>query len=244
MASCFAIRVGSQSGREPTYAENGCSIFTRCCFYWQSVVFPGFHVVAVCCHPSPPPRSLSPMILPGACASEPQTHIPSPRHLRSYGIENDVDFVAASFVRKAEDVRSIRRFIAKVHSKHWPEDRPTARIISKIENLGEAVVEFAQRVSSHVSCHLGVWASKTSRGNRLLPSWTSFLVPSCMGDRLPTQLRNINLGCEGVLCEVMSAVVKSPLLFGCVKCTYVMYVDQPASGYLRSSSSFLFFRFS
>ncbi len=45
--------------------------------------------------------------------------------------------MAASFVRKAEDVRSIRRFIAEVHSKNWPEDRPTARIISKIENLGE-----------------------------------------------------------------------------------------------------------
>eukprot|EP00903_Cladosiphon_okamuranus_P007582 g7355.t1 len=59
----------------------------------------------------------------------------------TFGIENDVDFVAASFVRKAEDVRSIRRFIAKVHSKYWPEDRPTARIISKIENL-EAVDNF------------------------------------------------------------------------------------------------------
>ncbi|CAN0114798.1 unnamed protein product, partial [Hapterophycus canaliculatus] len=59
----------------------------------------------------------------------------------SYGIENDVDFVAASFVRKAEDVRSIRRFIADVHQKHWPEDHPTARIISKIENL-EAVDNF------------------------------------------------------------------------------------------------------
>lgn len=55
----------------------------------------------------------------------------------SYGIQNDVDFVAASFVRKAEDVRSIRRFIEDIHSKFWPADHPTARIISKIENLGE-----------------------------------------------------------------------------------------------------------
>ena len=55
----------------------------------------------------------------------------------SYGIQNDVDFVAASFVRKAEDVRSIRRYIEDVHRKFWPKDRPTARIISKIENLGE-----------------------------------------------------------------------------------------------------------
>nr|AIT70004.1 pyruvate kinase [Saccharina japonica]AIW62933.1 pyruvate kinase [Saccharina japonica] len=59
----------------------------------------------------------------------------------SYGIQNDVDFVAASFVRKAEDVRSIRRFIEDIHSKFWPADHPTARIISKIENL-EAVDNF------------------------------------------------------------------------------------------------------
>nr|AIT69988.1 pyruvate kinase [Desmarestia viridis] len=59
----------------------------------------------------------------------------------SYGIENDIDFVAASFVRKADDVRSIRRFIADIHQKHWSDNRPTARIISKIENL-EAVDNF------------------------------------------------------------------------------------------------------
>ncbi|CAM9587014.1 unnamed protein product [Ectocarpus sp. 4 AP-2014] len=59
----------------------------------------------------------------------------------TFGIQNDIDFVAASFVRKAEDVRSIRRFIDDVHRQHWPEDRPTARIISKIENL-EAVDNF------------------------------------------------------------------------------------------------------
>lgn len=59
----------------------------------------------------------------------------------SYGIANDVDFVAASFVRKADDVRSIRKFIAETHEKHWPKDHPPARIISKIENL-EAVDNF------------------------------------------------------------------------------------------------------
>lgn len=69
-----------------------------------------------------------------------------PAWSRRYGIENDVDFVAASFVRKAEDVRSIRRFIADVHKKHWPEDRPTARIISKIENLGETLFLLAHKL--------------------------------------------------------------------------------------------------
>ncbi|CAM9980675.1 unnamed protein product, partial [Pylaiella littoralis] len=60
----------------------------------------------------------------------------------TFGIKNDIDFVAASFVRKAEDVRSIRRFIAGVHEKYWPADHPTARIIAKIENMAEAVDNF------------------------------------------------------------------------------------------------------
>lgn len=72
--------------------------------------------------------------------------------------------MAASFVRKAEDVRSIRRFIARVHSKHWPEDRPTARIISKIENLGETVVELGSG-SMLLVCR-AVWAIGTNRTER------------------------------------------------------------------------------
>lgn len=56
--------------------------------------------------------------------------------LGSFGIERDVDFVAASFVRKAEDVDSIRHFIAETHDKFWPANHPKPLIISKIENLG------------------------------------------------------------------------------------------------------------
>ena len=74
-----------------------------------------------------------------------------------------MDFVAASFVRKAEDVRSIRRFIAKVHSKHWPEDRPTARIISKIENLGEAC---ALLEANRLAC-----SARLAYGGRRLGFW-------------------------------------------------------------------------
>lgn len=57
-------------------------------------------------------------------------------HLASFGIERDVDFVAASFVRKGGDVTSIRHFISGTHSKFWPESHPKPLIISKIENLG------------------------------------------------------------------------------------------------------------
>nr|AIT69996.1 pyruvate kinase [Dictyopteris undulata] len=61
----------------------------------------------------------------------------------TFGIERDVDFVAASFVRKGEDVRSIRHFIAEAHDNIWPAEHPKPRIISKIENM-EAVDNFKE----------------------------------------------------------------------------------------------------
>ena len=51
-----------------------------------------------------------------------------------FGIENDVDFVAASFVRCADDVKNMRKFI-DYNGGH------TIRIISKIENI-EGVENF------------------------------------------------------------------------------------------------------
>lgn len=46
-----------------------------------------------------------------------------------------MDFVAASFVRTAADVKIIREFIAQVSAKYWPVDHPPPQIISKIENM-------------------------------------------------------------------------------------------------------------
>ncbi len=51
-----------------------------------------------------------------------------------FGIENDVDFIAASFVRRKEDVIELRKFI-DYHGGH------SIRIISKIENI-EGVENF------------------------------------------------------------------------------------------------------
>lgn len=51
-----------------------------------------------------------------------------------FGIENDVDFIAASFVRSAEDVITLRKFI-DYHGGH------NIRIIAKIENI-EGVENF------------------------------------------------------------------------------------------------------
>lgn len=52
-----------------------------------------------------------------------------------FGIKNDVDFVAASFVRTSKDVQNIRDFITELQSKYWPVGHPAPQIISKIENL-------------------------------------------------------------------------------------------------------------
>jgi hypothetical protein len=49
-----------------------------------------------------------------------------------YGIEKDMDFVAASFVRKAEDIFEIRAHIEACHAEFWPADYPKARIIAKV----------------------------------------------------------------------------------------------------------------
>lgn len=49
-----------------------------------------------------------------------------------YGIEKDMDFVAASFVRKAEDIEEIRSHIDLCHAEFWPADYPKARIIAKV----------------------------------------------------------------------------------------------------------------
>lgn len=51
-----------------------------------------------------------------------------------YGIENDVDFVAASFVRDAEGVRQIRGYIQETIDESCPGCNPPL-IISKIENV-------------------------------------------------------------------------------------------------------------
>ncbi|CAM9784343.1 unnamed protein product, partial [Discosporangium mesarthrocarpum] len=60
-----------------------------------------------------------------------------------YGVRNDVDFVAASFVRKPSDLHDIRSFIEAEHAKVWPTSHPSPRIVAKIENM-EAVDNFKE----------------------------------------------------------------------------------------------------
>eukprot|EP00466_Bigelowiella_natans_P003318 jgi/Bigna1/43086/e_gw1.72.54.1 len=58
-----------------------------------------------------------------------------------FGIENDIDFIAASFVRKGSDVKDIKDFVEEVHAEFWPADHPVPGIISKVENQ-EALKNF------------------------------------------------------------------------------------------------------
>ena len=51
-----------------------------------------------------------------------------------YGVENDVDYVAASFVRDAAGVRQIKDYLAEVVSEVCPGCSPPL-VISKIENV-------------------------------------------------------------------------------------------------------------
>lgn len=80
-----------------------------------------------------------------------------------WGIENDIDYIAASFVRKASDVTEIRNYTKKLLiEKYGPtalEVKQLPRIISKIEST-EALANFdsileesdAIMVSKTISC--------------------------------------------------------------------------------------------
>lgn len=54
--------------------------------------------------------------------------------LLSWGVKNDIDYVAASFIRKADDVLDIKRFIGEHMNKYQPSGHPHPLIISKIES--------------------------------------------------------------------------------------------------------------
>jgi pyruvate kinase len=82
--------------------------------------------------------------LPGATVTLPPMTEKDRADLK-YGVSRDVDFVAASFVRKAEDVHAIRDLLAEETSKLWQNtdepDHLAPMIISKIEN-GEGMANF------------------------------------------------------------------------------------------------------
>jgi pyruvate kinase len=51
-----------------------------------------------------------------------------------FGVQNDIDFVAASFVRKAQDIHDIRAYLAEQMKVFHPPSHPPPKIIAKIES--------------------------------------------------------------------------------------------------------------
>jgi len=68
------------------------------------------------------------MNLPGVVVDLPTLTEKDIDDIVNFGIKNNVDFIAASFVRKASDVKAIRQILADNHGQH-------IKIICKIENL-------------------------------------------------------------------------------------------------------------
>ena len=110
------------------------------------------------------------MNLPGVIVDLPTLTEKDINDIKNWGIPNDIDFIAASFVRKAEDVIKIREILG--------EEGKGIKIISKIENQGEfgkdrdsftsaAVYVDGERLTNFCACFFQrVW--KTT-----MPFWKS-----------------------------------------------------------------------
>jgi len=61
----------------------------------------------------------------------------------SFGVQNDIDFVAASFVRKAQDIHDIRAYLSQEMTKFWPATHLPPKIIAKIEST-EAIQNYEE----------------------------------------------------------------------------------------------------
>lgn len=59
-----------------------------------------------------------------------------------WGVKNDIDYIAASFIRKVSDITEIRSYVDKlIVEAGYPKDHPRPKIISKIEST-EALENF------------------------------------------------------------------------------------------------------
>ncbi|KAE9201011.1 Pyruvate kinase [Phytophthora fragariae] len=95
--------------------------------------------------------------LPGLIVELPALSEKDKRDL-DWGVEHDIDFIAASFIRKASDVHEIRAFVAECIKKHWAHEPKyiAPKIISKVENL-EGVQNFEEilEASDGIMCARG-----------------------------------------------------------------------------------------
>lgn len=70
-----------------------------------------------------------------------------------WGVDSDIDYIAASFIRKASDVLEIRDFVTAYMKEKQLAHKPVPRIISKIEST-EALVNFDEILQVRGWCYL------------------------------------------------------------------------------------------
>ncbi len=91
-----------------------------------------------------------------------------------FGLENDIDYIAASFVRNADDIKDLRRFIRSECPKS------NVRIISKIENE-----EGVSNISEIIDESDGVMIARGDMGVEiefeLLPEIQKRIIKQCLG---------------------------------------------------------------
>jgi len=63
-----------------------------------------------------------------------------------WGIVNDIDYIAASFTRKSQDVIAIREYVTSLMKEIHPDGHPAPKIIAKIEST-EALENFDEIVN-------------------------------------------------------------------------------------------------
>lgn len=78
-------------------------------------------------------RSRAGVNLPGAETDLPAMSEKDKKDIK-YGLEIDVDYVAASFIQTADGVREIRNYMKECAEEMGVTDRPLPLIISKIES--------------------------------------------------------------------------------------------------------------
>lgn len=86
-----------------------------------------------------------------------------------FGVQNDIDFVAASFVRKAQDITDIRAYLATQMAEFWPPEHPHPKIIAKIEST-EGLKNFEEILAVADGCVLG---RACKRGKEAGLGWAS-----------------------------------------------------------------------
>merc|ERR1719453_1841608 len=104
----------------------------------------------------------------------------------AFGIENDIDCVAASFVRSAEGVANIRDYIAECHKKYCPdpENTPPPMIISKIETT-----EALDNLQEIIDASDGVMVARGDLGVEVdiwqVTTWQKEMVRMCVESGKP-----------------------------------------------------------